>query len=262
MISKEDYLHFVKRVVTNGYINPDMLNIDIGQVSPMEQGFIYSITKETLASKTILEGIQFNDLSALEKQMFFDSHILNFLSSKPEPEQFNQNQEFLLLVEGAFQIDPESIIGLYARVYQVIYKKEYEKAIRLLGNLQNQLPLNDKFEYFLVLSHFVLQDIKGAKSALTNMRLSLKKILIWFVIYYYESIVYRFLAGIILLIGIVFIIPFWLPIIVYFLIDILILSIGFFYRYNMVVATSVVDLLANVIFSGLGLLVRYLLSTI
>jgi hypothetical protein len=85
MILKENYLSLVKSFVNNGFLKPNDVNLELGQISPLEQGFIYSITKEAQASKTILAGIQLKDLDPLEKKLYLDSIILNFLASNPGP---------------------------------------------------------------------------------------------------------------------------------------------------------------------------------
>jgi hypothetical protein len=262
MISKEDYLSLVKRFVNNDFINPNMLNVDLGQLSPLEQGFIFSITREVQASRTILESIQYNELGPLEKLMLFDSRILNFLSTKPGSKQYIHDKEFWRMTEEALEFDPESIIGLYARIYQVIYKKEYKEAIQLLERLQKKITFNDKLTYLLIMSYFYLQDINKSKSELLNLSPSLQKFLISFVLFYSGSLVYRTISGLLLLIIFIIINPFWLTILLVFLLNILLLSVGFFYRNNIVISLGVSDILSSAMIAGLGLFARYLISTI
>jgi hypothetical protein len=158
--------------------------------------------------------------------------------------------------------DPESIIGLYTRAYQLIYKKDYKEAILILERLRRQLSLNDKLTNLLIMSNFYLQDIPKAKSELPNLSPSIQKYFISLVLYYSGSLVYRIISGLLLMIIFIIINPYWLPILLVFILDILLISIGFFYRNNIIVSQGVAGILSSAIFAGLSLFVRYLISTI
>ncbi len=262
MITNEVYLGVVNRVINKGFINSDELNVDLSQLTPIERAFILSITKQTNASEVILEGIQIHDLCAMGKHLYSDSRILNFATSISGSELYKNNLRFEVITTETLDTDPGSIIGLYTRTFQEIYKKDYKEAVRLIESLRKHLPLNEKINYLLVMSFFYLKDIPSAKSTLTNLRPSLQKYLISYFLYYSESLMYHIISGFLLVICIAIIYLFWIPILLVFLIDILLISLGYFYRNKMIVTLGKVDIISKALFAGLGLLARYLVSTI
>ena len=109
MISNEEYLRLVKYFVNNGFYKSN--NIGFGQenLSKMELCFVNSILRKSKDSENIINEVEFNNLEHKEIQLYYDSMILNFLSSKGQIFDLNTQtgREFWQITQEALQYNQE-----------------------------------------------------------------------------------------------------------------------------------------------------------